>query len=224
MKNVKTHDLFDLEKTLAADFLNRYEYPWEALPHIKEFILQLGTELPDTEYSRLSDTVWISREAHITPSAFIEGPAIIGPGTQIRHCAFIRGSVLIGANCVVGNSTEMKNAILFDNVQIPHFNYVGDSILGYRAHMGAGAVTSNVKSDRTFVTVRADGEQIVSNMKKFGAMVGDYAEIGCNTVLNPGTIIGRHTNIYPCSCVRGVIPADSIYKSSGKTVRKLERS
>lgn len=224
MKNVKTHDLFDLEKTLAADFLNRYEYPWEALPHIKEFILQLGTELPDTEYSRLSDTVWISREAHITPSAFIEGPAVIGPGTQIRHCAFIRGSVLIGANCVVGNSTEMKNAILFDNVQIPHFNYVGDSILGYRAHMGAGAVTSNVKSDRTFVTVRADGEQIVSNMKKFGAMVGDYAEIGCNTVLNPGTIIGRHTNIYPCSCVRGVIPADSIYKSSGKTVRKLERS
>jgi NDP-sugar pyrophosphorylase family protein len=224
MKNVKTHDLFDLEKTLAADFLNRYEYPWEALPHIKEFILQLGTELPDTEYSRLSDTVWISREAHITPSAFIEGPAIIGPGTQIRHCAFIRGSVLIGANCVVGNSTEMKNAILFDSVQIPHFNYVGDSILGYRAHMGAGAVTSNVKSDRTFVTVRADGEQIVSNMKKFGAMVGDYAEIGCNTVLNPGTIIGRHTNIYPCSCVRGVIPADSIYKSSGKTVRKLERS
>jgi NDP-sugar pyrophosphorylase family protein len=224
MKNVKTHDLFDLEKTLAADFLNRYEYPWEALPHIKEFILQLGTELPDTEYSRLSDTVWISREAHITPSAFIEGPAIIGPGTQIRHCAFIRGSVLIGANCVVGNSTEMKNAILFDSVQIPHFNYVGDSILGYRAHMGAGAVTSNVQSDRTFVTVRADGEQIVSNMKKFGAMVGDYAEIGCNTVLNPGTIIGRHTNIYPCSCVRGVIPADSIYKSSGKTVRKLERS
>ena len=224
MKNVKTHDLFDLEKTLAADFLNRYEYPWEALPHIKEFILQLGTELPDTEYSRLSDTVWISREAHITPSAFIEGPAVIGPGTQIRHCAFIRGSVLIGANCVVGNSTEMKNAILFDNVQIPHFNYVGDSILGYRAHMGAGAVTYNVKSDRTFVTVRADGEQIVSNMKKFGAMVGDYAEIGCNTVLNPGTIIGRHTNIYPCSCVRGVIPADSIYKSSGKTVRKLERS
>ena len=216
------HDLFDLED--RGRLLNRYEYPWEALPHIKEFILQLGTELPDTEYSRLSDTVWISREAHITPSAFIEGPAIIGPGTQIRHCAFIRGSVLIGANCVVGNSTEMKNAILFDSVQIPHFNYVGDSILGYRAHMGAGAVTSNVKSDRTFVTVRADGEQIVSNMKKFGAMVGDYAEIGCNTVLNPGTIIGRHTNIYPCSCVRGVIPADSIYKSSGKTVRKLERS
>lgn len=224
MKNIKTRDLFDLEKTLAADFLSRYEYPWEALPHIKEFILQLGKALSDTEYRQLSDTVWISPEAHIAPSAFIEGPAVIGPGTQIRHCAFIRGSVLTGANCVVGNSTEVKNAILFDNVQVPHFNYVGDSVLGYKAHMGAGAVTSNVKSDRTFVTVRADGEQIVSNMKKFGAMVGDYAEIGCNTVLNPGTIIGRHTNIYPCSCVRGVIPADSIYKNSGKTVRKLERS
>ena len=223
MRNIKTGDLFDLEKTLAAEFLSAYEYPWEALPHIKEFILTLGKTLSTEAYNQLSETVWISKDAHIAPTASIEGPAVIGPRTQIRHCAFLRGSVLIGADCVVGNSTEMKNAIIFDSVQIPHFNYVGDSILGYKSHMGAGAVTSNVKSDRTFVTVRADGEQIVSNMKKFGAMVGDHVEIGCNTVLNPGTIIGRHTNIYPCSCVRGVIPADSIYKSSGKTVKKLER-
>lgn len=223
MNHVKTNELFDLEKTLARDFLSQFEYPWEALPHIKEFILQLGETLSKEEYDHPAETVWISKKAEVAPSAHIEGPAVIGPETQIRHCVFIRGSVLIGAGCVVGNSTEMKNSIIFDKVQIPHFNYVGDSILGYRAHMGAGAVTSNVKSDRTFVTVRTDGEQIVSNMKKLGAILGDYAEIGCNTVLNPGTIIGKHTNVYPCSCVRGVIPRDSIYKSSGKIVKKTER-
>ncbi len=223
MNHVKTNDLFDLEKTMAGDFLSQFEYPWEVLPHIKEFILQLGENLPEEEYDHPMEYVWISKRAKIAPSAHIDGPAIIGPETQIRHCAFIRGSVLIGAGCVVGNSTEMKNSIIFDKVQVPHFNYVGDSILGYKAHMGAGAVTSNVKSDRTFITVRADGEQIVSNMKKFGAMLGDFTEIGCNTVLNPGTIVGKHTNVYPCSCVRGVIPADSIYKNSGKIVKKVER-
>ena len=223
MNMLKIQELFDLERTLAADFLSRYEYPWEALPHIRAFILQLGKTLSETEYNRLSDDIWVSKEAPVAPTASITGPTIIGPGTELRPGAFIRGGVLIGEGCVVGNSTEMKNAIIFDGVQIPHFNYVGDSILGYKAHMGAGAVTSNVKSDRTLITVHAQGEQIETGLKKFGAMVGDYAEIGCNTVLNPGTVVGRHSNIYPCSCVRGTVPADSIYKNSGETVRKEER-
>lgn len=223
MNKIRNKDLFDLDKTLATSLLASYEYPWEALPHIKDFILQLGHTLPETEYSCPSEHVWISKKARIAPTAFIGETVIIGPGSEIRHCAYIRGNALIGADCVVGNSTEIKNAILFDRVQTPHFNYVGDSILGYKAHLGAGAVTSNVKSDRTFITVKDNGEQIVSNMKKFGAMIGDYTEVGCNTVLNPGTVIGRHTNIYPGLCVRGVVPEESIYKDTNKIVRKKER-
>ena len=224
MNTEKTLALFDLGKSLAGDFLSRYEYPWEALPHIKAFILELGANLPASDYTCLSESVWVAKDVTIAPTASIAGPTVIGPGTEIRPGAFIRGSVLIGAGCVVGNSTEMKNAIIFDNVQIPHFNYVGDSILGYKAHMGAGAVTSNVKGDRTPVIVRGAESFIETGLKKFGAMLGDHAEVGCNAVLNPGTVVGRNSQIYPCSCVRGVVPPDSIYKNNGEIIRKNERT
>ena len=208
----KTKDLFDLSHTLAAPLLEKTEYPWEALDGIKDFILALGPTLPKEEFDEIAPHVWVARDAKVYPSALLNAPCIIGHGTEVRHCAFIRGSALVGDGAVVGNSVEIKNAVLFDGVQVPHFNYVGDSVLGYKSHMGAGAVTSNVKSDKTLVTVKDGEEQIFTGRKKFGAMVGDFAEVGCNSVLNPGTVLGPHASVYPTSCVRGVIPANHIFK------------
>lgn len=219
---LKTIDLYDLKYTAAADYLLAFEYPWEALGKIKDMIIKIGSSLDKSEYTEISDKVWVHKSAKIAPTAYLGSPCIIGAETEVRHCAFIRGSALVGKGCVVGNSTELKNVILFDGVQVPHYNYVGDSILGHKAHMGAGSITSNVKSDKTLVTVK--GEQtIATGLKKFGAMLGDFVEVGCNSVLNPGTVIGKNTNVYPLSCVRGVVPADSIYKSGGKIVAKSER-
>ena len=217
--NLNTTGLFDLSRTLAGEYLARFEYPWQALDGIKELILRLGPALGE-EYEERAPQVWVHQTAKIAPTAFLGAPCIIGPDTEVRHCAFIRGSALVGANCVVGNSVELKNAILFDNVQTPHYNYVGDSILGYKSHMGAGSITSNVKSDKTLVTVNNEGEKIETGRKKFGAVLGDFVEVGCNSVLNPGTVIGPRSNIYPLSCVRGVVPADSIYKTGGVIVKK----
>ena len=211
METIKT--LFDLSHTLAAEYLSGFTYPWEALKGIKDLILSLGAGLGE-DYAEVSPTVWVHKTATVAPTAFLGAPCIIGPGTEVRHCAFIRGSVLVGENCVVGNSVELKNVILFDNVQTPHYNYVGDSILGYKAHMGAGSVTSNVKSDKSLVVIHGE-ENIPTNLKKVGAMLGDFVEVGCNSVLNPGTVVGRNSNVYPLSCVRGVIPANSIYKTGG---------
>lgn len=217
--NLNTTGLFDLSHTLAGDYLARFEYPWQALDGIKELILSLGPALGE-EYEERAPQVWVHQTAKIAPTAFLGAPCIIGPDTEVRHCAFIRGSALVGANCVVGNSVELKNAILFDNVQTPHYNYVGDSILGYKSHMGAGSITSNVKSDKTLVTVNNEGEKIETGRKKFGAVLGDFVEVGCNSVLNPGTVVGPRSNIYPLSCVRGAVPADSIYKTGGVIVKK----
>ena len=217
--DLKTSVLFDLSHTLAGDYLSRFEYPWQALDGIKELILSLGPTLGE-DYEECAPQVWVHKTAKVFPSAYLGAPCIIGPDTEVRHCAFIRGSALVGANCVVGNSVELKNVILFDNVQTPHYNYVGDSILGYKSHMGAGSITSNVKSDKTLVTVKNEGEAIAAGRKKFGAMLGDFVEVGCNSVLNPGTVIGPRSNIYPVSCVRGVVPADSIYKTGGVIVPK----
>lgn len=216
----KILDLFDLEHTQAKLYLMRFAYPWEALEGLKNFIIELGQEVDKEEYSEISPMVWAHKSAKISPTAYIASPCIIGAETEIRHCAFIRGSALIGKNCVVGNSTELKNVILFDGVQVPHYNYVGDSILGFKAHMGAGSITSNVKSDKTPVVVRDGMESIPTNLKKVGAMLGDHVEVGCNSVLNPGTVIGRNTNVYPLSCVRGTVAANSIYKSGGEIVLK----
>ncbi len=213
--------LYDLEHTLAKSYLAGFTYPWEALKGIKDFILRLGSGLGE-DYVQVSPQVWVHRTATVAPTAFLGSPCIIGAGTEVRHCAFIRGSALVGENCVVGNSVELKNVILFDNVQVPHYNYVGDSILGYKSHMGAGSLTSNVKSDKTLVVVKSQTEQVPTGLKKFGAMLGDFVEVGCNSVLNPGTVIGRHTNIYPTSCVRGVVPANSIWKTGGVVVAKHE--
>ncbi len=216
----KTLELLDLERTLAKPLFEGKTYPWEALGEIKDFIRSLGEKLPVDEYEKRGEDVWIAKDAKVFPSAYIAGPAIIGHGTEVRHCAFIRGSALIGDNCVIGNSVEVKNAVIFDNVQVPHYNYVGDSVLGYRSHMGAGSVTSNVKSDRSLVVVKNGDELIETGRKKFGAILGDYAEIGCNSVLNPGTVIGRRSSVYPTSCVRGVVPEDSIYKNDGGKIVK----
>ena len=216
----KTLELLDLERTLAKPLFEGKTYPWEALGEIKDFILSLGEKLPVDEYEKRGEDVWIAKDAKVFPSAYIAGPAIIGHGTEVRHCAFIRGSALIGDNCVIGNSVEVKNAVIFDNVQVPHYNYVGDSVLGYRSHMGAGSVTSNVKGDRSLVVVKNGDELIETGRKKFGAILGDYAEIGCNSVLNPGTVIGRRSSVYPTSCVRGVVPEDSIYKNDGGKIVK----
>ena len=215
----KTTDLYDLKHTLAAGYLAGFEYPWQALKGIKELILSLGPELGE-DYQEVQPTVWVHKTAIVAPTAYLGAPCIIGANTEVRHCAFIRGSALVGENCVVGNSVELKNAILFDNVQVPHYNYVGDSILGYKSHMGAGSLTSNVKSDKTLVVVKDGAETIETGLKKFGAMVGDFVEVGCNSVLNPGTVVGRNSNIYPTSCVRGVVPANSIHKNSGVVVAK----
>lgn len=214
----KTTELFDLEHTLAKEYLAQFEYPWEALPGIKDFIIELGKTLDPEEYKEVSEHVWVHRSAQVFPSAYLGAPCIIGAETEVRHCAFIRGSALVGNNCVVGNSVELKNVILFDNVQTPHYNYVGDSILGYKSHMGAGSITSNVKSDKKLVVVHDQEENYETGIKKFGAMLGDYVEVGCNSVLNPGTIIGRNSSIYPTSCVRGVVPENSIYKTPSGTI------
>ena len=206
-------DLYDLEHTLAKDYLAGFTYPWEALKGIKDMILALGETLGE-EYQEIAPQVWVHNTAKIAPTAYIGAPTIIGPNTEVRHCAFIRGSALVGDTCVVGNSVELKNVIIFDNVQVPHFNYVGDSILGHRSHMGAGSVTSNVRSDKALVVIHGE-EEIPTGQKKVGAMLGDRVEVGCNSVLNPGTVIGRDSNVYPLSCVRGVVPANSIYKTGG---------
>jgi NDP-sugar pyrophosphorylase family protein len=209
-------DLYDLDHTLAKDYLSQFTYPWEALKGIKDMILELGKTLDPNEYDEVSENVWVHKTAKVFPSAYLGAPCIIGPETEVRHCAFIRSSALVGANCVVGNSCELKNVILFDHVQTPHYNYVGDSILGYYSHMGAGSITSNVKSDKALVVVHGADENIETGMKKFGAMLGDYVEVGCNSVLNPGTVIGRNSRVYPTSCVRGVVPERSIFKNSGE--------
>ena len=211
-------DLYDLEHTLAKEYLSQFTYPWEALKGIKELILTLGESLGE-DYAEVAPQVWVHKTAKVMPSAYIGAPCIIGPETEVRHCAFIRGSALVGANCVVGNSTELKNVILFDNVQVPHFNYVGDSILGYKAHMGAGSITSNVKADKSLVVIHCDPE-IPTGIKKVGAMLGDFADVGCNSVLNPGTVIGINSNVYPTSCVRGTVPANAIYKKNDTIVAK----
>ena len=210
--NLKITDLYDLNHTRAAEYLAGFTYPWEALAGISDLIRTLGAQLPTDEFDRIGDDVWIAKDATVFATAYIHGPCIIGHKTEVRQCAFVRGSALVGDNCVVGNSTELKNVILFDNVQVPHYNYVGDSILGYKAHMGAGSLTSNVKSDKLLVVIHNGDEQIETGRKKVGAMVGDRVEVGCNSVLNPGTVVGRDSNIYPLSCVRGVVPANSIYK------------
>lgn len=216
---LKTKDLYDFSHSLAGCYLSAFDYPWQALPGIKELILSLGAELGDA-YQEIAPQVWVHTSATVAPTAYLGAPCIIGANTEVRHCAFIRGSALVGENCVVGNSVELKNVILFDNVQVPHYNYVGDSILGYKSHMGAGSLTSNVKSDSTLVVVKNGDEQLPTGLKKFGAMLGDHVEVGCNSVLNPGTVVGRNSNIYPLSCVRGVVPADSIYKTGGIVVAK----
>ncbi|MDD6158481.1 MAG: UDP-N-acetylglucosamine pyrophosphorylase [Oscillospiraceae bacterium] len=216
----RTDDLLDLSHTIAAPLFEGKEYPWEVLDDIKSFILALGPTLPGEEYEQVSEGVWIARDALIFPSAYIGGPCIIDHGAEVRHCAFIRGSAIVGKNCVVGNSVEVKNAVLFDNVQTPHYNYVGDSVLGYKAHMGAGSVTSNVKSDKTPVVVKNGEERMETGRKKFGAILGDGVEVGCNSVLNPGTVVGRMSNIYPTSCVRGMVPAMSIWKDKDNIVSK----
>lgn len=218
--NITIKDLYDLNHTDASDYLSRFVYPWEALKGISDFIIELGKTLPRDEYDNPFENVWIHKTANIYPTAYIGSPCIIGAETEVRHCAFIRGSALVGKNCVIGNSVELKNVIIFDNVQTPHYNYVGDSILGYKSHMGAGSITSNVKSDKTNVVIKSGSEELITGIKKIGAMVGDYVEVGCNSVLNPGTVVGRNSNIYPTSCVRGIIPANSIYKKDDTIIPK----
>lgn len=213
-------DMYDLDHTMAKDYLQQFEYPWLALAGIKDLIISLGKNLPEEEYDEVSPQVWVHKTAKVFDSAYLGAPCIIGARTEVRHCAFIRGSALVGEDCVVGNSCELKNVILFDHVQTPHYNYVGDSILGYYSHMGAGSITSNVKSDKKLVVVHNGEEQIETGLKKFGAMLGDHVEVGCNSVLNPGTVIGRNCNVYPTSCVRGVIAENSIYKNDGTVVKK----
>ena len=213
-------DLYDLDHTLAKEYLSQFTYPWEALKGIKDMIIALGETLGE-DYTQVSEQVWVHKTAKVFPTAYLGAPCIIGANTEVRHCAFVRGSALVGENCVVGNSVELKNVILFDNVQTPHYNYVGDSILGYRSHMGAGSITSNVKSDKTLVVIHGD-ENVETGQKKVGALLGDFVEIGCNSVLNPGTVIGRNSSVYPTSNVRGVVPANSIYKTGGVIVAKKE--
>lgn len=221
MKECKIENLYNLNETIARDIFEGCEYPWEVLPKIKDFIMQLGEKLDASEYNKIGENVWIAKDAKVAPTAYINGPAIIGKGAEVRHCAFIRGNAIVGENAVVGNSTELKNVILFNNVQVPHYNYVGDSILGYKSHMGAGSITSNVKSDKKLVVVKNGEEQIETGLKKFGAMLGDNVEVGCGSILNPGSVIGRNTNIYPLSSVRGVVKENSIYKKQGEIVEKM---
>ena len=214
---------YSLDQTIAKDIFNGVTYPWEVLPKISNFILELGATLSEDEYEKRGENVWVAKSAKVAPTAFINGPAIIGKDAEVRHCSFIRGNAIVGEGAVVGNSTELKNVILFNKVQVPHYNYVGDSVLGYKSHMGAGSITSNVKSDKKLVVVKAGEEKIETGMKKFGAMLGDEVEVGCGSVLNPGTVVGNHSNIYPLSSVRGFVPANSIYKKQGEVVTKEER-
>lgn len=223
IKDVMIVNLYSLDETIAKEFLIKYKYPWEALADIKEYVIELGNSLDLNEYDKKGDNVWIHKTAKVYEYSIIIGPCIIGKDTEVRPGAFIRGSAIIGDNCVVGNSTEIKNVILFNNVQVPHYNYVGDSILGYKAHMGAGAITSNVKADKLNVIIKENGNEIMTNRKKVGAFLGDFAEIGCNSVLNPGTVIGKNSNVYPLSCVRGVVPSDSIFKNSKNIIDKIRR-
>ena len=222
MEECRIENLYNLEQTIAKDIFEGVTYPWEVLPKIEEFIISLGKTLDKNEYEEKGENIWIAKSAKVAPTAYIAGPAIIGKNAEIRHCAFIRGKAIVGNGAVVGNSTELKNVILFNKVQVPHYNYVGDSILGYKSHMGAGSITSNVKSDKKLVIVKNDKEQIETGLKKFGAMLGDEVEVGCSSVLNPGTVIGKHTNIYPLSSVRGVVPEHSIYKNKNEIVEKID--
>ncbi|MBQ8427915.1 MAG: UDP-N-acetylglucosamine pyrophosphorylase [Clostridia bacterium] len=217
---LKICDLYTLSRSRAGEYLRGYEYPWEALAGIKDLIVALGQELSDKEFEEVSPEVWVHKKATVAPTAYLGAPCIIDEGTEVRHCAYIRGSALVGKNCVVGNSVELKNVILFDGVQTPHYNYVGDSILGFKAHMGAGSITSNVKSDKSRVVIKSGSEEVATGLKKVGAMIGDCVEIGCNAVLNPGTVIGREASVYPLSFVRGVIPPNHIFKNNGSVVKK----
>ena len=221
-EGLKIANMYTLSETIAAELLSSVTYPWEALPKIGDFIKKLGPTLPEEDYEYRGEDVWVAKDATVFPSAYIHGPAIIGKGAEVRHCAFIRGNAIVGEGAVVGNSTELKNVILFNKVQVPHYNYVGDSVLGYKSHMGAGSITSNVKSDKKLVVVKTPKENIETGIKKFGAMVGDEVEVGCGSILNPGSVIGSHTNIYPLSSVRGYVPANSIYKKQGEVVEKYE--
>lgn len=220
MKEMTVKEMYTLDETIAKDIFDGVEYPWEVLPKISNFIMELGATLSEEEYEKRGDNVWVARSAKVAPTAFIGGPAIIGKDAEVRHCAFIRSNAIVGEGAVVGNSTELKNVILFNKVQVPHYNYVGDSILGFKAHMGAGSITSNVKSDKKLVVVKTPEENIETGMKKFGAMLGDNVEVGCGTVLNPGSVVGKNTNIYPLSMVRGYVPSNSIYKKQGEVVEK----
>ena len=218
--SIKITELYDLSQTIAASLLEGAEYPWEVLPKIHDFIIELGKSLPNNIYEERGENIWVAKSAKVAPTACLNGPLIIDEEAEVRHCAFVRGNAIVGKGAVVGNSTELKNVILFNKVQVPHYNYVGDSILGYKAHMGAGSITSNVKSDKTLVVIKGEGVNIETGLKKVGAMLGDCVEVGCNSVLNPGTVIGRDSNVYPTSCVRGVIPANSIFKGKGNIVQK----
>ena len=221
MEKCKIKNLYNLNETIAKELLESVTYPWEALPKIEEFIIKIGNNLDADVYEKKGDNIWIAKSAKIAPTAYINGPAIIGEDAEVRHCAFIRGKAIVGNGAVVGNSTVLKNVILFNKVQVPHYNYVGDSILGFKAHMGAGSVTSNVKSDKKLVIVKNREEKVETGLKKFGAMLGDNVEVGCNSVLNPGTVVGKNSNIYPLSCVRGVIPENCIYKNKNEIVEKF---
>ena len=222
MEQCKIVNMYDLNETIAKEYMETAEYPWELLDGLSDYIKRLGATLDPEKYEKRGEDVWVAKNAKVAPTAFLGSPLIIDEEAEIRHCAFVRGSAIVGKGSVVGNSTELKNDIIFNSVQVPHYNYVGDSILGYKSHMGAGSITSNVKSDKTLVVVKDCDEKIETGLKKFGAMLGDFVEIGCNSVLNPGTVIGRHTNVYPLSSVRGVIPANSIFKKPGEVVQKKE--
>ena len=220
MENITIENLYDLTETIAAELFTEAEYPWEVLPRIHDFILELGKRLPEEIYEKRGEDIWVAKNAKVAPTACLNGPLIIDEEAEIRHCAFVRGNAIVGKGAVVGNSTELKNVVLFNKVQVPHYNYVGDSVLGFKSHMGAGSITSNVKSDKTLVVVKNGEEKIETGLKKMGAMLGDHVEVGCNSVLNPGTVIGRNSNVYPTSCVRGVIPAGHIFKRPGEVVKK----
>lgn len=220
MEECKISQMYDLEKTIAAELFTGVQYPWEVLPKIGAFIVKLGQSLDPERFEQRQENIWVARSAKVAPTACLNGPLIIDEEAEVRHCAFIRGNAIVGKGSVVGNSTELKNVVIFDSVQVPHYNYVGDSVLGYRSHMGAGSITSNVKSDKTLVVVKNGQEEIPTGLKKFGAMLGDYVEVGCNSVLNPGSVVGPHTNIYPLSMVRGVVPASSIYKNKNEITAK----
>ena len=222
MENITIENLYDLTETIAAELFTEAEYPWEVLPRIHDFILELGKRLPEEIYEKRGEDIWVAKNAKVAPTACLNGPLNIDEEAEIRHCAFVRGNAIVGKGAVVGNSTELTNVILFNKVQVPHYNYVGDSVLGFKSHMGAGSITSNVKSDKTLVVVKNGEEKIETGLKKMGAMLGDHVEVGCNSVLNPGTVIGRNSNVYPTSCVRGVIPAGHIFKRPGEVVKNSD--